>query len=311
MSGRTLILFIAAVVIAAATAFYVRSRIAKPDVRADITRVLAASNNITAGSFVHAEKDLVWIEWPKNNINPALITEQGNKIEEYNGAVARRSILSGEAIVRNSLVRSSEGGFMSAVLSPGSRAVSIAVNLTSGNAGFIFPGDRVDLILTHRISVQDTSGDNVLASETFVENVRVVAIDQMLDNPDNKAVIAKTITLEVTPKQAEMVNVATSLGQISVSLRSLGTSAKKLKEDEAYTRDTDVSRLLGSKGSVRARVNVIRGSETEQIDFHQDPDKDRVSSKKAIETPPIDNSDAAYKNNEDANKSENNIIKAH
>lgn len=112
--------------------------------------------------------------------------------------VARRAIQKGEPILKTVLVKSNEGGFMSAVLEPGKRAVSIAVDSTSGNAGFIFPGDKVDLILTHSVTNQSVQ---TRASETFVEDVRVLAVDQMLDNPENKAVLAKTVTLEVTPNR--------------------------------------------------------------------------------------------------------------
>jgi pilus assembly protein CpaB len=286
MNNRTIVLFVAAVVIAAFTAFVVRNKIStsEPVGNPNVTKVLSATSSIAAGSFVRADKDLAWIDWPTVNLNPSLITQPEHTIESFNGAVARRSILQGEAIVKTAIVKSNEGGFMSAVLTPGLRAVTISVNPTSGNAGFVFPGDKVDLILTHRIQVQD-GGSDVLASETFIENSRVLAVDQMLDNPENKAIPARTITLEVTPRQAEEINVATNLGTISVSLRSLGsgmnTSSSPENDktsgemsgphEETYTRDTDVSRLLGSRGSVRARVSVIRGNAMEQKDFHQDP----------------------------------------
>ncbi len=278
MNNRTVLLFAAAVIIAAFTAFVVRNKVSstEPAQNANITKVLAANNIIPAGAFIRADKDLAWIDWPTANLNPSLITQPENPIESFNGAVARRSILQGEAIAKSAIVKSNEGGFMSAVLTPGLRAVTISVNPTSGNAGFVFPGDKVDLILTHRIQVQD-GGSDVLASETFIENSRVLAVDQMLDNPENKAIPARTITLEVTPRQAEEINVATNLGTISVSLRSLASGANSTDEvstithEETYTRDTDVSRLLGSRGSVRARVNVIRGNAMEQKDFHQDP----------------------------------------
>jgi pilus assembly protein CpaB len=301
MSGRTLILLLVAMLVAGATVLIVKNR-AQPQAQAG-SKVLVATTPIEAGSFVHADKSLTWADWPQGDVSPSFITPDIHKIDEFNGAIARRDILPGEPITILSIVRANEGGFMSAVLGQGMRAVSIAVNSTSGNAGFVFPGDKVDLILTHRIPVRDGGGD-VLASETFVENVRVLAIDQMLNNPDNKAVIAKTITLEVLPKQAEMINVAANLGAISVSLRSLA-NGKKPDEKAAspiavtvignpvvrdgvvapvipeaivpqapevnYTTDNDVSKLMGNKSAVHAKVNVYHGSTNEQIDFHQGP----------------------------------------
>lgn len=283
MNGRTLLLVLIAIVISVVTVYLVKGQ-STTDAG---TKILVAANDIPIGSFIHSDKDLTWVAWPQASLQPSYITPDTNHIEDFNGAVARRSIVSGEPITTASTVRANEGGFMSAVLAPGMRAASIAVSLTSGNAGFLFPGDKVDLILTHKIIGKD-SGDNVLASETFIEDVRVLAIDQMLDNPENKAVVAKTITLEVTPKQAEMINVATSLGTISVSLRSLSNAnaSKSSANTPAaqkdvpapvatpvpsgnYSTDNDVSKLMGDKGAVRAKVSVYHGNAAEQLDFHQ------------------------------------------
>jgi len=280
MNGRTLLLLMVAIIIAAVTVMMVKSR--SQSVVESGPRILVATIDIPAGSFVRADKQLSWAEWPKGNVGSSFIMPEAHKIEEFNGGVARRTIVAGEPITAMAIVRANEGGFMSAVLSQGKRAVSIAVNPTSGNAGFVFPGDKVDLILTHKIPVKDSGGD-VLASETFIEDVRVLATDQMLNNPENKAVIAKTITLEVSPKQAEMINVAASLGSISVSLRSLASdkriaapSSHNKDDDTAlqpgennYSTNNDVSKLMGDKSEVRAKVSVYHGNTTEQIDFHQ------------------------------------------
>jgi pilus assembly protein CpaB len=283
MNSRTLIMMVVAIAIAIATVIVVKNHSAGDGG----LKVLVATGDISAGSFIHADKDVTWVDWPQASLSPSYITPDVHKIEEFNGAVARYPIASGGPITTTSVVRASEGGFMSAVLQPGMRAVSIAVSLTSGNAGFVFPGDKVDLLLTHKIPVKESTGnDSVLASETFIQDVRVLAIDQMLDNPENKAVVAKTITLEVSPKQAEMINVASSLGSISVSLRSLegnkAVVAAKPGEKEPpaitilpqnavsnYSTDNDVSKLMGDKSTVRAKVSVYHGGTSEQIDFHQ------------------------------------------
>ncbi|MDX2096003.1 MAG: Flp pilus assembly protein CpaB [Alphaproteobacteria bacterium] len=222
MPQRSLIVLALGIVIALGTALSLKSRMGHAP-KAELSQVLVAATDIAAGQFVRSDAQLVMADWPKNNITGAMLTNLTSKAADFNGAVARRAFVRGEPILKNQLVRSNEGGFMSAVLDPGKRAVSIAVDSTSGNAGFIFPGDRVDLILTHAVSRQSVQ---TRASETFVENVRVLAVDQRLDNPENKAVLAKTVTLEVTPKQAEEINLAKDLGKISLSLRSLATGNK-------------------------------------------------------------------------------------
>lgn len=290
MNGRTIVLFVVAIMIAVAAIIIVKNRTGSTTG----VKVLVATGNIDMGAFVRADKQLGWVDW-QGEIAPSFITSETFKIEDFNGAVARRPILAGEPVTAISVVRVNEGGFMSAVLAPGKRAVSIAVSPTSGNAGFVFPGDRIDLILTHRIPVKDGDRD-VLASETFIRDARILAVDQMLSNPENVAVVAKTLTLEVTPKQAEMINVATNLGSISVSLRSLaaksdGTAgAEQVQHGEGpepealqsatspandnqgnnFSTNTDVSKLMGEKSAVRTKVNVIRGSTAEAIDFSKE-----------------------------------------
>lgn len=272
MNARTLVLMVMAVAIAILLVVMVKSRTDSSAVSTG-PRILVASADIPVGSFLRSEKNIGWKEWPKGEISPQFFQEEGHKVEEYNGGVARRDIVAGEPITSGSIVKANDGGFMSAVLTAGKRAVSIAVSATSGNAGFIFPGDRVDLILTHRMP-----GD-MLASETFIEDVRVLAIDQMLNNPENKAMVAKTITLEVSPKQAEMVNVASNIGNISVSLRSLANNTPANENNAtpnpnaptagSYSTNEDVSRLMGESAN---KVNVYHGTSNEQMNF-QEPKK--------------------------------------
>ena len=247
MPKRTLIMLVLGVVIALGTALSLKSRNSHEAVAT--TQVLVASSDIPAGTFVRSDASLAMVEWPKENITPAMITNETTTVADFNGSVARRTIAKGETITKNMLVRSSEGGFMSAVLEPGKRAISLAVDATSGNAGFIFPGDHVDLILTHTFG--GSNGNNATqqrASETFIQDARVLAVDQSLDNPENKAVLAKTVTLEVTPKQAEGINVAKDLGKISLSLRSLATSPRPVAGKEAAP---------SSEGAQTASINTL------------------------------------------------------
>lgn len=225
MAKRSWIVLALGVVIALATAMSLKSRMsAKDQALPELSQVIIATTDIAAGSFVRGDSQIAMVDWPKANITDSMLTNQNSKPMDFNGAVARRAIQKGEPVLKNLLVKSNEGGFMSAVLEGGKRAVSIAVDSTTGNAGFIFPGDHVDLILTHVVSRQTMQ---TRASETFIEDARVLAVDQMIDNPDNKAVLAKTVTLEVTPKQAEEINLAKDLGKISLSLRSLATKQKE------------------------------------------------------------------------------------
>lgn len=292
MQKRSLIVLGLGLVIAVGTAMSLMGRIKQEKAPQAVSQVLIATADISAGSFVRADAHLKMSDWPKDAISPNMITPQTGKAQDFDGSVARRAIEKGEPIVKNLLVKSNEGGFMSAVLEPGKRAVSISVDSTTGNAGFIFPGDRVDLILTHAVTRQTVQ---TRASETFVEDVRVLAVDQMLENPDNKAVLAKTVTLEVTPKQAEEINLAKDLGKISLSLRSLARNAEQSKvisaaepesiddilraskaaeesaggfsDKQNLTRDTEVSKIISPLEAAGGEVTLIRGDERTVVQF--------------------------------------------
>lgn len=315
MSRRTLLLLIAGV-IAAFTAISVRNRLSQApavvEAPVQTMRIVVAKRDLPPGSFIQGAADLDWGAAPPVNaqaVDPthpdampassdSFLHEGAVNLTDFNGAVVRRQLRAGEPVPADALMKSGEGGFMSAVLNPGMRAVSIAVTATSGNAGFVSPGDHVDLIVTHRVKTRnsDNTSDESVVSETFVHGVRVVAVDQMLDNPENKAILAKTVTVEVSSRQAEQIAVATEMGKISIALRSIASDESKKQKVEpvtlstdgregdhvvtdlygnvtpdaaapAYTSDDDISRI---KSAVIPRVQVIRGDKTEMLEFYKD-----------------------------------------
>lgn len=314
MSNRTVLLFVAAIFMAGLTAFVVRQSMQPPPIEQVAapqgSKVLIAKRDLGQGTFVNVQTDFDFAPWPAENIREFHLPEGRVNVADYQGAIVRRAIKAGEPLSDGMMVKRGSGGFMPAVLEPGKRAISIAVSATSGNAGFVLPGDFVDLILTHRVRVEDAganSGTDSVISETFVENVRVIAVDQMLDNPENKAVLAKTITVEVTPKQAEKINVAQDLGKISLSLRSLAADAAKAEAapadaapansggeaanegltseavdpffmetvpappaGKAVTSDRDLSPALSNDSEVSPRVRVIRGGEVQTLRFYRE-----------------------------------------
>ena len=326
LSRKTILMLIFAIVTTIG-AITVRNRLSQAPAQAQApqARVLVAKHDLTVGTFVQGVQDLDWAPAPQDAVQRPHAPEAGGtgdnapapapahenylfegavKLTDFNGAVVRRSVHMGEPVPQTALMKSGEGGFMSAVLTPGTRAVSIAVNATSGNAGFVSPGDHVDLIVSHRVKTTQSGGvaDEVIMSETFSHDVRVVAVDQMLDNPDNKAILAKTVTVEVTPRQAEEVATAAEMGKISIALRSLppaenktevkdetaaapaadaapaDAAAKKDANDTAHVlgdlydaqaRDADPGQMSGHKSSLVPRVMVIRGDKSENVDFYQ------------------------------------------
>jgi len=141
----------------------------------------------------------------------------------------------------------------------------VPVTATSGISGFVFPGDQVDILITHRLTKEKETQHE--AAETVLQDVRVIGIDQKLDSKNGEALVAHTATLEVTPKQSEMIAVAAEIGKLSLSLRSLATASnEKSPADSAtgdaqgtYTLDSEVSQLLPKPGAGAEGVTVLRG----------------------------------------------------
>jgi pilus assembly protein CpaB len=182
--------------------------------------VLVASTNIEPGRPVSA--DLVrWQAWPKATVDSTFFTQDANANPDQivKGTVARTPIIAGEPLSNTKIVHSDAAGFMSATVAQGMRAVSIPITTESGAGGFILPNDRVDVILT--VQVSDTP--KAFGAKTILHSVRVLAVDQTsTQDKDQKTVIAKTATLELTPQQAETVDAAAATGTVSLALRPLG-----------------------------------------------------------------------------------------
>lgn len=248
-SARILILALAAVA-AAAAAYFVYSRsgtpepqvVERPVERAPAVRVLAARGDLETGARI-AASDLYWQPWPEEAVSPAYVTESRSPdaIEEFVGAIVRASIAQGEPITPRKLVPAGEAGFMSAVLTPGMRAVAVPLSAETGAGGFILPNDRVDVIVTYEEDGSESYGrGGGFIAETVVENTRVLAIDQIFgEDEEEGAVVGSTATLELTPDQARAVTLAVARGEVSLALRSLtdGDGGPRLSAPEVAQRD--------------------------------------------------------------------------
>ncbi len=183
------------------------------------SQVLVASADLVPGRPVTSDQ-VHWQNWPKNSVDPSFITNATNPNIDavVKGTVVRSPMVAGEPLTENKIVHAGAVGIMSASLTPGMRAVSIAVSVASLAGGFIQPGDRVDLVLTS----QTADGGKKFRATTILRDVRVLAIDQAFSDKNQKPVSdVKTATLELTPQQTERVTRAQASGTLSLSLRSL------------------------------------------------------------------------------------------
>ena len=312
-SLRNILLLAVALIFASGTALYVKSwmenertRLAADRkteiqvVRTAAAEVLVAKNDMKPGTFLKPQ-NLEWQAWPEDGVHPTHIVRtpsavqgDGGKdpIRDLEGAVVRVQLRAGEPVTKVRVVHPGERGFLAAVLEPGFRAVSLPVDATTGIAGFIFPGDWVDILMTMKIrDERKEAKQQRFFSQTVLRRVRVLAIDQHVDKEDGTAAIAKTATIEVTPKEAERVTIALEMGRLSLSLNSLSQAESETvhkerllggakpfdpkmvrNEGRSYTLDSDVYNMWGDPrlfpGSGNSReVHVLRGSDAKVQNF--------------------------------------------
>jgi pilus assembly protein CpaB len=231
MNTQRIVVLGLALVAAVGAAFVVRglmgggtpavvASIAPPSVK--MSEVLVASEAMQPGQKLDAAK-LRWEKWPSKAVDASFITHDAvTSIEEATkDTVVRAPILANQPVATTAIVHANAAGFMAATLQPGMRAISITINTDSGAGGFILPNDRVDLLMTQK------SNENPprVRTLTILSAVRVLAVDQVYkEEKDQKTVLAKSATLELTPAQAELVTKAAAIGQLSLSLRPLDSS---------------------------------------------------------------------------------------
>ena len=253
----------------------------EPAVVAPVTKValLVAARPLSAGTLVKDEDFVVREVAPESVPEGAMLQSEESRVE-LRGALLRRYLDAGATIVSGDVLRPRDRGFLAAVLRPGHRAIAVGVNAITGAAGLIWPGDQVDLILTQEMDAASAPVSRRIVGETVLNNVRVIAVDQhfmqgasaglMATGGNNQRDVARTVTLEVQPDQAERVAVAERLGRLSLTVRSMEQSAEQAPSDAAPTSifGADVSPALSRSGpAVGSRIRVIQGADSQEVTF--------------------------------------------
>jgi pilus assembly protein CpaB len=239
MDVKKVALLVGALVIAVVTAVMAKNMFAgagAPQAAAAVPvgpKVLVAKKALPVGTIIDADSFTLQ-PWPKELMQSAYYVEgqPDGDPKKLLGTVVRYPITAGQPVTRGSLVGPQDRGFLAAALGPGMRAITVPVNVSSSVAGFVFPGDHVDMVLTQ--SVQGGGdGPNLKVAETIIRNLRVLATDQRItDKDDDGKTQVRTfsnVTLEVTPKIAEKIAVAQSLGSLSLSLRSIADNSSDVE----------------------------------------------------------------------------------
>jgi len=300
MDTRKIMLIVGALVIAIGAAFGVNQMMrgasapqaraaAAPDINGPM--ILVATRQLPAGTIIGPDS-FRFQPWPKELVEKAYFLKEKTEVNTLVGTVVRYPITAGQPLTQGSLVHPDDRGFLAAALGPGMRAVTVKVSQEQGVAGFVFPGDRVDVVLAQELKVKEGSAypdDQLFTAETIVRNVRVLATDQRYDAEDEtgKTPVRTfgSVTLEATPEIAEKIAVAQNMGKLSLALRPLAESTGDL---EAAIASGDVSVPAGGGtaaekkmlAEVAARPTSNKGSATTGGDVSRFwvPVKGRVST---------------------------------
>jgi pilus assembly protein CpaB len=196
------------------------------------------------------------------------------------GAVLRTAVEEGAPVTKDLIVKPGERDFLRIVLTPGQRAIAIPVKTGGASAGLLEPGDQVDVILTQKFSEKDERMARRSVAETVSEDLRVLAIDE--PKAPNASVtqqgeFGRTVTLEVSPEQAQKINVATELGKLSLTLRPSGAAPLIAQNRETNPQAVwagDVSPALGTVRQPEIApvpepgIQVMRGDKASQVKLH-------------------------------------------
>ncbi len=244
MDTRKIMLIVGALVVAVGAAFGVNQMMrgaSAPTARAAAApeisgpTILVATRQLPAGTIIGPDS-FRFQPWPKDLVEKAYFLKEKTDVNSLVGTVVRYPITAGEPLTQGALVHPDDRGFLAAALGPGMRAVTVKVSQEQGVAGFVFPGDRVDVVLSQTIEVKEGSAypdDQLFTAETIVRNVRVLATDQRYDPKDEtgKTPVRTfgSVTLEATPEIAEKIAVAQNMGKLSLALRPLAETNGELE----------------------------------------------------------------------------------
>lgn len=238
MDVKKIALLVGALLIAAVTAFMAKSMFsgagAPTAAAAEVPtgpEVLVATRALPVGTIIEPDS-FRFQPWPKDLVQSAYYIKGEADIAAMTGTVVRYAITAGQPITQGALVKPGDRGFLAAALGPGMRAVTVSVSAASSVAGFVFPGDRIDLVLTQDVQGEG-DGPPLKTSETIIRNLRVLATDQRTvpTNDEGKTEVTtfSTVTIEATPRIAEKIAVAQTIGALSLSLRSIADNTAELE----------------------------------------------------------------------------------
>jgi pilus assembly protein CpaB len=266
MNKNVLIVLIGGFVVAILVAVLVQASLGgKKDDGGAKTMVLVAAKDLMIGTEL-APGDLKWQSWPGNAFAGAIIRKkEGEKPEEaLKGRMVQR-VSEGQPVLSTYTFKEGRGNLVAATLGKDMRAMAIPVKANTMVGGFISPGDYVDVVLTYKVKVNSRNREaqslvSRLTSETILQNLKVLAVDQDASREEDEAKVARTVTLEVSPEGSQKLSLAAKMGDITLALRGIGdeTVAAETTTTDVQLGDTlkKVARMEDTGGDIKKRGSV-------------------------------------------------------
>lgn len=230
----------------------------KPVVTIPLVDVLTATKEIPMGTAL-GEQNISWVQWPENGIRDSFIlkNDRPEALKDYAKTIARAAFFEGEPIREQKIVRS-DSGYLSAILPAGKRAIAIRIAAETSAGGFILPNDHVDVVMSYKNPDED---NDAWLTETVLQNVRVLAIDQVIEEQDGeKSKVGSTATLELTAQQVEIITASQKIGgnKLTLALRSV-------EDSEIETSDAGAHLLSSGSRRKKGTVKIIRYGSSQEV----------------------------------------------
>ena len=227
---------------------------------------MVAAHPLPAGTLAR-EEDFTTRSVPSNDVPAGAIVDSPEAKIGLRGSLVRTWLDTGSPVTQADVLRPRDRGFLASVLAPGTRAISINVDAETGVSGLLWPGDHVDVVLTHEI--QNANLAHKTASETVLHDIRIIAIDQKIvqgapNNSTTAGEVARTVTLQVAPDQVETVTVADHLGKLSLAMRSADQQHEETVQGTVFSGD--VSPAIANQGGGSTLV-VYEGATAKEFTF--------------------------------------------
>jgi pilus assembly protein CpaB len=267
MKGRTFFMFFIALVLGVSAAWlannWVEDRI-RPSSEGEGTPVVVAALDIPFGQKIE-QAHVKIVDWPSGNTPKGAFSDP----LLLEGRIAKQSFLPGEVILGERVVEHLGGSTLASIVEPNKRAVTVRVNDVIGVAGFLLPGNRVDILNTRQV------GDRA-RTETILQDVKVLAVDQTASTDKDRPVVVRAVTLELSPAESELLVKATAEGSLQLTLRNPLDSELVAKKDEKKEAPKKVERKVERvvyKRTPQAKTNitVIRGTQRSTVSVKDEP----------------------------------------